>query len=125
MYLISSTELEKTKERSPSPTDSSSSVSLKEAKGLLTTGATKVKKKKKSVTWKEDHEIKEIFYFEMDEDERGNYGNQVPLLILSLFVCLFYTFLCHLKRRHIGITFVGGGGIGGVIVGVRISLSGA
>ena len=32
----------------------------------------------------------------------------------------FFYFLCHLKRRHIGITSVGGGGDG-----VRISLSGA
>jgi hypothetical protein len=47
------------------------SSAAKESKGLLTTGATKVKKKKKSVTWKDDNEIKEIFYFEMDEDERG------------------------------------------------------
>lgn len=55
------------KERSVSPTENSS----KESKGLLTTGATKVKKKRKSVTWKEDHQLKEIFYFELDEDERG------------------------------------------------------
>ena len=37
-------------------------------------------------------------------------------------------FLCLLTRRHIGITFFGGGGIGSVVVGsggVRISLSGA
>ena len=34
----------------------------------------------------------------------------------------FLDFLCHLKRRHIGITFVGGGV---VVVGGRISLSGA
>ena len=35
--------------------------------------------------------------------------------------------LCRLKRRHIGITFVGGGGGGGgsVVVGVQISLYGA
>ena len=33
------------------------------------------------------------------------------------------TFLCRLKRRHIGITFVGGVVV--IIIGVRISLSGA
>ncbi|XP_045194339.2 serine/threonine-protein phosphatase 1 regulatory subunit 10-like isoform X2 [Mercenaria mercenaria] len=66
------TDNEKTVERSPSPTESLSATSAKESKGLLTTGATKVKKKKKSVSWKEDHEIKEIFYFEMDEEERVN-----------------------------------------------------
>ena len=44
----------------------------KEAKGLLTTGATKKKKKmKKRVSWKEESALQEIFYFEMDEDERG------------------------------------------------------
>ncbi|KAL4218755.1 hypothetical protein ACF0H5_021342 [Mactra antiquata] len=59
-------------ERSPSPTEIASTNSNKESKGLLTTGATKVKRKRKSVTWKPDHEIKEIFYFEMDEDERVN-----------------------------------------------------
>ncbi|XP_060576441.1 serine/threonine-protein phosphatase 1 regulatory subunit 10-like isoform X2 [Ruditapes philippinarum] len=62
-------EVEKVEDRSPSPELSSAG---KESKGLLTTGATKVKKKKKSVTWKDDNEIKEIFYFEMDEDERVN-----------------------------------------------------
>ena len=36
-----------------------------------------------------------------------------------------YTFFL-LCRRHIGITVLGGGGVGGVVVvGVRISLSGA
>ena len=44
----------------------------KEAKGLLTTGATKKKKHKKTVSWKEEGELHEIFYFELDEDERGN-----------------------------------------------------
>ena len=43
----------------------------KEAKGLLTTGATKKKKIKKRVSWKEDSALHEYFYFEMDEDERG------------------------------------------------------
>ena len=38
----------------------------------------------------------------------------------NILVCLF---LCRLKRRHIGITFVGGGSVDGS--GVRISLSGA
>ncbi|XP_052789006.1 serine/threonine-protein phosphatase 1 regulatory subunit 10-like [Mya arenaria] len=52
------------KERSASPTESQ--------KGLLTTGATKVKKNKKKVSWKPEHEIKEVFLFELDEDERVN-----------------------------------------------------
>ena len=42
---------------------------------------------------------------------------------------VYYSLLCRLKRRHIGITFVSGGsvggGVGGVGGGVRISLSGA
>ena len=46
-----------------------------------------------------------------------------PLKINNFAVYL--TLLCHLKRRHIGITFVSGGCIGGgvvsVIVGVRIA----
>ena len=55
----------------------------KEGKGLLTTGATKKKKHKKRVSWKDDSEIKQIFYFELDEDERGrdfyhSFGNAVP-----------------------------------------------
>ena len=39
--------------------------------------------------------------------------------------CFLYLsqFLCRLKRRHTGITFVGGGVVVGV--GIRISLSGA
>jgi len=53
-------------ERSSSPVEGSSGT-----KGLLTTGATKVKKKKKSVRWKEEHNIREIFYFDLDEEERG------------------------------------------------------
>jgi len=52
--------------RSSSPVEGSSGT-----KGLLTTGATKVKKKKKSVRWKEEHNIREIFYFDLDEEERG------------------------------------------------------
>lgn len=70
-----------------SPTENSS----KESKGLLTTGATKVKKKRKSVSWKEDHQLKEIFYFELDEDERGRcfiplgeFTIQVPSLMSLL-----------------------------------------
>ena len=43
----------------------------KEAKGLLTTGATKKKKIKKRVSWKEESALQEIFYFELDEEERG------------------------------------------------------
>ena len=52
----------------------------KEGKGLLTTGATKKKKNKKKVTWKEETELKEIFFFELDEDERGRclHYNRTP-----------------------------------------------
>ena len=44
-------------------------------------------------------------------------------LQLVLFASWCTLFLCRLKRRHIGITFVGGGGVS--YGGVRISLSGA
>ncbi|KAH3796853.1 hypothetical protein DPMN_150428, partial [Dreissena polymorpha] len=55
------------RERSISPTESG-----KEGKGLLTTGATKSKKNKKKVSWKPDKDLKEIYIFELLEDERVN-----------------------------------------------------
>ncbi|XP_064616876.1 serine/threonine-protein phosphatase 1 regulatory subunit 10-like [Liolophura sinensis] len=42
-------------------------VSAKSSDGLI-----KRKKKKKKVTWAEDHRIRQIFYFELDETEREN-----------------------------------------------------
>lgn len=40
--------------------------SAKSSDGLI-----KRKKKKKKVTWADDHRIRQIFYFELDETERG------------------------------------------------------
>ena len=56
-------------------------------------------------------------------------GFIVGIMVSHLFYNLsFISFLlCRLIRRHIGITFVGGSGVGGVVVGggsILISLSG-
>ena len=61
--------------------------------------------------------------------EKSNSGQMVLFILLWSDTCIDFAgtyFLCRLKRRHIGITFVGG--VGGVVVGVdfvRISLFGA
>lgn len=44
-----------------------------EPKGLLTTGSTQSKKRKKRVSWVEDINLRQIFYFELDETERGKH----------------------------------------------------
>ncbi|PVD22536.1 hypothetical protein C0Q70_18350 [Pomacea canaliculata] len=43
-----------------------------EPKGLLATGSTQSKKRKKRVSWVEDINLRQIFYFELDETEREN-----------------------------------------------------
>lgn len=40
--------------------------------------------RKKTVSWVEDSNIKEVFYFEMDDTERGNFLNNT-----FLYLCLF------------------------------------
>ncbi|XP_041371059.1 serine/threonine-protein phosphatase 1 regulatory subunit 10-like [Gigantopelta aegis] len=52
--------------------NNSESVSSSEPKGVLTTGATKRKKPKKTVSWAADAQLKQTFYFELDETEREN-----------------------------------------------------
>ena len=69
MLFTTRFDISEDKERSLTP--DSLTGSSKETKGLLTTGATKKKKKKKTVRWKEEHELKQVYYFELDEEERG------------------------------------------------------
>lgn len=53
--------------------DSQASASSGEVKSILS--MVKRKSKKKSVRWREDKDLKEFFYFEMDETERVNVNN--------------------------------------------------
>lgn len=61
-----------------------------EQKGVPTEDGTQVKKNKKRVSWAEEAHLKQVFYFELDETERGTIL-LAGFRLVSMLCCVVFT----------------------------------